>query len=117
MQGEEYELADTKVGMHIGMDIQRVMAQELGEYGLSIFRKQCQEMGVKPEELKIGDLLVWEPEFTGNEKTPGHTAFYAGDGKIFHAHGETGTPAGFTTDLKRYWIPRKGLPDVYRQSY
>ncbi len=50
-----------------------------------------------------GDLFVWPKK---------HTAFYAGNGKLFHAHGKT---TGYTDDLNSFWIPKKGYPDVYRQ--
>jgi len=39
------------------MEIQRMLGKELGELGISIFRKQCSEMGIKPEELRLKDLL------------------------------------------------------------
>jgi hypothetical protein len=55
-----------------------------------------------------GDLFLWPNE---------HAAFYAGDGGLFHAHGTAGTPTGYTYDLKTWWIPNRGYPDVYRQSY
>jgi hypothetical protein len=55
--------------------------------------------------LLEGDLLVWN----------GHVAFYAGGGRLFHAHGAQGTPAGYTNDLSWY-INTKGFPTVYRQK-
>mgnify|MGYP000883463575 FL=1 len=52
--------------------------------------------------VKEGDLFVWPTK---------HTAFYAGNGQLFHAHGKT---TGYTEDLNSFWIPNKGYPDVYR---
>ncbi len=34
-----------------------MLSIELGEYGVSIFRTQCKEMGIKPEEIQLKDLL------------------------------------------------------------
>ena len=55
-------------------------------------------------QVKQGDLFLWE----------GHTAFYAGDSKLFHAR-RAGTVVGYTSDLKVYWLKEKGFPKVYRQ--
>ncbi|MCD4747334.1 MAG: C40 family peptidase, partial [Bacteroidales bacterium] len=61
-------------------------------------------------DVQMGDLFLWPEK---------HTAFYAGvrNGKhsLFHAHGKTGTPTGYTGDLKTWWIPNRGYPYVYRQ--
>jgi cell wall-associated NlpC family hydrolase len=57
-------------------------------------------------DVNKGDLFLWPTR---------HTAFYAGDGGLFHAHGKAGTPTGYTYDLKTWWIPNRGYPDVYRQ--
>lgn len=56
--------------------------------------------------LEIGDILVWHGQ---------HAVIYAGNGDIFHAHGEKGTPTGITHDLKTYWLNKKGMPTVYRK--
>jgi len=51
-----------------------------------------------------------------------HAAFYAGSETLFHAHGSTGTPTGYSksvpgyNELKSYWIGGHGYPDVYRQK-
>ncbi len=34
-----------------------MLTKELGDYGVSIFRTQCKEMGIKPEEIQLKDLL------------------------------------------------------------
>ena len=34
-----------------------MLSKELGEYGVSIFRTQCKEMGIRPEEIQLRDLL------------------------------------------------------------
>ena len=54
-----------------------------------------------------GDILFWSGR---------HVAFYAGNGQLFHAHGATGTPTGFTGDLFRWWIPNRGWPTLYRPN-
>lgn len=46
-----------RIGKQVSMEIQRMLARELGELGISVFRKQCAEMGMKPEELQLKDLL------------------------------------------------------------
>ncbi len=46
-----------RVGKQISMEIQRMLGKELGELGISVFRKQCAEMKIKPEELQPKDLL------------------------------------------------------------
>jgi cell wall-associated NlpC family hydrolase len=56
------------------------------------------------EQILQGDLLVW----------PEHCAFYAGNSKLFHAR-RSGTIAGFTSDLKNYWLKEKRVPIVYRE--
>ena len=60
-------------------------------------------------ELQVGDILVWR---TGEH---GHCCIYAGEGKIFHAHGATGTPTGYTNDLIAYWFNVHEIPKVYRR--
>ena len=54
-----------------------------------------------------GDLFLWRGH---------HVAFYAGDGKLFHAHGTPGTKTGFTNDLKTHWLSELGYPKVFRQK-
>ena len=54
--------------------------------------------------LRQGDLFLWK----------GHCAFYAGDGRMFHARRE-GTRVGFTNDLRTYYLKEKGFPRVFRQ--
>jgi len=44
-----------------------------------------------------------------------HTAFYVGGNSLFYAHGDPGTPTGYTYDLRTYWIDELGYPKVYRQ--
>ncbi len=56
-------------------------------------------------DVNKGDLFVWPTQ---------HAAFYAGNGKLFRAHGKTGTKTGYTDDLNSYWITEEGYPDVYR---
>ncbi len=56
-------------------------------------------------DVNKGDLFVWPKK---------HTAFYAGNGMLFHAHGKTGTKTGYTDDLNSFWIQENGYPDVYR---
>ena len=63
-------------------------------------------------ELQKGDILVWRK---GNGFRSGHAAIYVEGTKIFHAHGDKGTPTGYTQDLMRYWVERRGIPDVYRK--
>ncbi|MCK5397270.1 MAG: tetratricopeptide repeat protein [Thermoplasmata archaeon] len=46
-----------RVGKQISMEIQRMLNKELGEHGVSIFRNQCKEMGIKLEEIQLKDLL------------------------------------------------------------
>jgi hypothetical protein len=55
---------------------------------------------------RTGDVLFWPNR---------HVAFYAGDGRLFHARGSQGTPTGITNDLFRWWIPNRGWPLLYRQ--
>jgi len=57
-------------------------------------------------KLKRGDLLLWK----------GHAAFYFSNTQIFHAR-KPGTLVGFTNDLKKYWLEKRGYPIVYRQTY
>jgi cell wall-associated NlpC family hydrolase len=56
--------------------------------------------------VQKGDLFVWPTH---------HAAFYAGDGGLFHAHGQPRTKTGYTYNLQEWWIPNRGYPDVYRQ--
>lgn len=65
--------------------------------------------------IEEGDLLVWPRQKIGKTESGGHAAFYAGKGKLFHAHGEAGTPTGLTENLESYWLKKWGFPDVYRQ--
>jgi cell wall-associated NlpC family hydrolase len=59
------------------------------------------------QAVQVSDLMVW----------PGrHAAFYAGNGRMFHAHGSEGTPTGYTNDLYNWWIPNYGYPNLYRQN-
>ena len=60
-------------------------------------------------ELQVGDILVWRKN--GN----GHCCIYAGNGRIFHAHGKPGSPTGYTSDLLSYWYVAYGLPKIYRR--
>lgn len=53
-----------------------------------------------------GDLFLWPNH---------HTAFYAGGNSLFHAHGDSGTPTGYTNDLRTYWVEELGYPTAYRQ--
>jgi cell wall-associated NlpC family hydrolase len=53
--------------------------------------------------LKKGDILLWK----------GHAAFYDEGIRIFHAR-KPGTVAGFTNDLKTYWLKVQGYPVVFR---
>lgn len=53
--------------------------------------------------LNVGDILVWKGK---------HAALYEGNGKLFHAHGDT---VSSTSDLKVYWLEKKGYPVVYRK--
>ncbi|MDD4307682.1 MAG: tetratricopeptide repeat protein [Thermoplasmata archaeon] len=46
-----------RVGKQISMEIQRMLNKELGELGVSVFRKQCAEMKIKPEDIQLRDLL------------------------------------------------------------
>ncbi|MFO7619218.1 MAG: tetratricopeptide repeat protein [Thermoplasmata archaeon] len=46
-----------RVGKQVSMEIQRMLGRELGELGVSVFRKQCAEMNIKPEQLQLNDLL------------------------------------------------------------
>lgn len=65
-------------------------------------------------DLQVGDILVWRwKDKYGDEH--GHCCIYAGEGKIFHAHGATGTPTGYTHDLITYWYDKHGVPKVYRK--
>jgi tetratricopeptide (TPR) repeat protein len=50
-------MEELRVGKQVSMEIQRMLNKELGELGISIFRKQCAEMGIKPENLQLKDLL------------------------------------------------------------
>jgi len=63
-------------------------------------------------ELQKGDILVWRK---GSGHANGHAAIYVEGTKIFHAHGKTGTPTGYTNDLIRHWYNNRGIPDVYRK--
>ncbi len=56
--------------------------------------------------VQEGDLFVWSND---------HTAFYAGDGSLFHAHGREGNPTGYTHDAV-WWLNNHGYPIVYRQG-
>ena len=58
-------------------------------------------------DVQRGDLFLWRGH---------HTAFYAGDGNLFHAHGRPGTTTGFSNDLRSYWLPTRGYPQVFRQK-
>lgn len=55
-------------------------------------------------DCKRGDLFLWS----------GHVAFYAGDGRLFHAR-SAGKLCGYTNDLQIYWLRQKGYPIVYRE--
>ena len=57
-------------------------------------------------DVNKGDLFLWPTSYT---------AFYAGDGGLFHAHGKPGTPTGYSYDLESWWIPNRGYPEVFRQ--
>ncbi len=46
-----------RISRQVSLEIQRMLGKELGELGVSIFRKQCAEMKIKPEELQLKDLL------------------------------------------------------------
>ena len=50
-------MQELRIGKQISMEIQRMLTKELGDYGVSIFRTQCKEMGIKPEEIQLKDLL------------------------------------------------------------
>jgi len=56
------------------------------------------------KSCKQGDLFLWN----------GHTAFYAGDVRLFHAR-RTGTKCGYTNDLKLYWLKQQSYPRVFRE--
>jgi len=52
-----------------------MLNKELGDYGTSIFRTQCKEMGIKPEDIQLKDLLNLSQKMTralrpmmGNDK-------------------------------------------------
>jgi len=43
---------------HLGMQIQRMLVQEVGGTGADIFNKQCQELGLRQENIKLNDLVL-----------------------------------------------------------
>jgi tetratricopeptide (TPR) repeat protein len=51
-------MVDKLLGKHIGLSIQRMLSQEMGELGMSVYKKQCAELNIKPEDVKPGDLVV-----------------------------------------------------------
>lgn len=55
-----------------------------------------------------GDLFVWP-----NPVPSRHEAFYEGGYDLFHSHSRGGVSS--THDLKFYWFPTHGFPDVFRQ--
>jgi RHS repeat-associated protein len=59
-------------------------------------------------DLRLGDLFVWR--FS-------HTAFYAGNGRMFGAH-DFGIPSGYSkaSTLQSYWVMQHGYPEVWRQK-
>ena len=63
-------------------------------------------------ELQKGDILVWRKD---NKHNYGHAVIFVEETKIFHAHGKTGTPTGYTNDLITYWYKERGVPEVYRK--
>ena len=63
-------------------------------------------------ELQKGDILVWRAD---KKHKNGHAVFFVEGSRIFHAHGNTGDPTGYTDDLIRYWYKERGVPDVYRK--
>ena len=65
-------------------------------------------------ELQVGDILVWRWKDKNGEEH-GHCCIYAGEGKIFHAHGSQGSPTGYTHDLITYWFNTHKVPKVYRK--
>ena len=45
-------MAEKRTSMYVGMEIQRMLVQELGSFGSSIFRKQCDELKIKIEQFR-----------------------------------------------------------------
>jgi tetratricopeptide (TPR) repeat protein len=41
----------------LASEIRKLLQQELGTFGLTVFNTQCSELNIKPEEIKTGDLL------------------------------------------------------------
>ncbi|HLV31657.1 MAG TPA: NlpC/P60 family protein, partial [Chitinispirillaceae bacterium] len=62
------------------------------------------------DDRQTGDAFVWRnPKFGAP-----HAAFYAGGARIFHSSSSRGV--GFTSDLYRWWIPNRGIPEVWREQ-
>jgi len=40
------------------LEIQRIITQELGNFGVTIFREQCEELGIRIENIKTSDLVL-----------------------------------------------------------
>lgn len=41
----------------LATEIRRLLQQELGQFGLTVFNTQCSELNIRPEEIQTGDLL------------------------------------------------------------
>jgi tetratricopeptide (TPR) repeat protein len=51
-------MAEKLAGRHVGIEIQRILTRELGHFGVSLFREQCEELGIRSEDIKTSDLVL-----------------------------------------------------------
>ena len=43
---------------NVGFEVRRLLTKELGDLGNKIFNEQCDELGIKAEQIKAGDLTL-----------------------------------------------------------